>query len=279
MPRSDHADHLPRRRSRAGRARPAIPGTRRLAVLLLATLAAWPGPSLAASSGCDPATLTVALDVGHSLASPGATSARGAPEFEYNRRLALLVAAAVAKAGFPVLPIGAAGTPIRLEERTRLARAGGAGLFLSLHHDSVQPHYLLDWTVDGHTRRYSDRFRGFSLFVSGATAQAAPSRAFAGLLGEALLAAGLTPTLHHAEPIPGEGRPLLDARIGLHRYDQLAVLRTAAMPAVLLEAGVIVHRDEEEQVRSGQIGARVAEAVAASVRRFCERQVRSARPG
>ena len=252
---------------------------RRLAAFLLAALATQPGPGLAVPAGCNPAELTVALDTGHSLASPGATSARGAPEFEYNRRLAFLVSAALARAGFPVLPVGLAGTPIRLEERTRLARVGGAGLFLSLHHDSVQPQYLLDWTVDGHTRRYSDRFRGFSLFVSGATAQAAPSRAFAGLLGEALLTAGLTPSLHHAEPIPGEGRPLLDARIGLHRFDQLAVLRTAAMPAVLLEAGVIVHRDEEDQVRSGRIGARIAEAVAASVRRFCEREARRGPPG
>ena len=245
-----------------------------LAALLL-TLAVPPLPALAQRPGCDPAGLRVALDVGHSRASPGATSARGAPEFDYNWRLALAVGAALGHQGFPTLLIGETGAPIRLEERTRLAREGGAGLFLSLHHDSVQPHYLLDWTVDGRTRRYSDRFRGFSLFVSGATGQAAPSRAFAGLLGDALLATGLTPSLHHAEPIPGEGRPLLDARIGLHRFDQLAVLRTAAMPSVLLEAGVIVHRDEEEQIRSGRTGARIAEAVAGSVRRFCEARARA----
>lgn len=237
-------------------------------------IAALPGSGFAQPPACDPAGLRVALDIGHSLAGPGATSARGAPEFDYNRRLALTVAAALARAGFPVLLIGEAGTPIRLEERTRLARAGGTGLFLSLHHDSVQPHYLSEWTVDGRTQRHSDRFRGFSLFVSGATPQAAGSRAFATLLGEALLAGGLAPSLHHAEPIPGEGRPLLDARIGLYRFDQLAVLRTAAMPAVLLEAGVIVHREEEQGVRSGWIGARIAAAVAGSVRRLCEIKAR-----
>ena len=46
------------------------------------------------------------------------------------------------------------------------------------------------------------------------------------------------------------------------------------MPAVLLEAGVIVHRDEEEQVRSGRTGAWIAEAVAGAVRRFCELRAR-----
>lgn len=240
----------------------------RIAASLLAVVAAW-SPGASAASACASGPPKVALDIGHSRASAGATGARGVPEFDENRRLALAVSASLARTGVPTLLIGEAGTPIRLEERTRLALAGGAGLFLSLHHDSVQPHYLLDWQVDGRTHRYSDRFRGFSLFVSGATAQAPASRAFAGLLGEALLQQGLAPSLHHAEPIPGEGRPLLDARIGLHRFDQLAVLRTAAMPAVLLEAGVIVHRAEEQEVRSGHRGERVAAAVAAAVRRWC----------
>ena len=40
-------------------------------------------------------------------------------------------------------------------------------------------------------------------------------------------------------------RELLDAQAGVYRYDQLIVLKDTRMPAVLLEAGSIVNRDEE----------------------------------
>jgi N-acetylmuramoyl-L-alanine amidase len=43
--------------------------------------------------------------------------------------------------------------------------------------------------------------------------------------------------LHHAEPVAGESRELIDRALGIYRYDELAVLRTATMPAVLFEAG------------------------------------------
>lgn len=229
-------------------------------------------PSVApASPACEAARFRVALDVGHSRANPGSTSATGVPEFEYNLALARLVSSTLANAGFTSqVQIGAAGTPITLDERTSIAWREGAALFLSLHHDSVQPHYLQERRVDGVLRRYSDRFRGFSIFTSAYNGQAQASEAFAALLGQALVRAGMAPSLHHAEPIPGEGRPLIDARLGLYRFDQLAVLRTAAMPAVLLEAGVIVNPAEEQEVRSGQVGRRVSAAVADAVRGFCQ---------
>ena len=220
--------------------------------------------------GCDSgSSFKVALDVGHTLSQPGATSARGIGEFEYNRRLAGAVGGALSQRGIAFVLIGEAGTPLPLTGRTRLAQAAGASLFLSLHHDSVQPHYLSSWIVDGQPRAYSDVFHGYSVFVSANNARAGESVRFATVLGYGLLAAGFTPTLHHAEPIPGEGRPLLDARIGLYRFDGLAVLRTAAMPAVLLEAGVIVNRAEEEQIRSPAVLQRMAAAIAGSVQRYC----------
>jgi N-acetylmuramoyl-L-alanine amidase len=208
--------------------------------------------------------LLVAVDVGHFLAQPGAVSARGRTELEFNRALAGAIRTALESRGVRVQLIGAAGDREVLAERTAAAR--GADLFLSIHHDSVQPHYLEEWEYAGATQRYSDRFAGFSLFVSRRNTRVAASLACASAIGAALRAAGFTPSLYHAEPIPGEDKPFADARNGVHYYDDLVVLRTASQPAVLLEAGVIVNRREELVLQDPATQQRIAAAIADGVR-------------
>ena len=44
--------------------------------------------------------------------------------------------------------------------------------------------------------------------------------------------------------------PLLNKETGVYSYDELVVLRTTRMPAVLLEAGSIINRDEELKMDS-----------------------------
>ncbi|WP_295457781.1 N-acetylmuramoyl-L-alanine amidase [uncultured Thiodictyon sp.] len=232
--------------------------------LFAATAAAAPAPA------CSPGEFVIALDVGHSLHSPGAVSARGVPEFRFNQELAAVVADALTAAGFRKgFVINADGRIASLQERVAEANRRHAELFLAIHHDSVQPRYLSEWTRDGVTHRYSDRFHGFSLFVSGKNPQFADSRRFANLAAMALTARGFTPTLHHAEPIPGEGRPLLDAALGIYRFDDLIVLKAASMPAVLLEAGVILNRDEERQLTDTAYRQRIAGAIVAAAQQYC----------
>lgn len=211
----------------------------------------------------------VALDIGHTLKDPGAISARGQSEFSFNLRLAHEIHAGLASANIESFLINDDGAIVSLEDRTVLAALGGAELFVSVHHDSVQPHYLSEWTVDGQIHRFSDHFRGFSLFVSQRNTAYPESLYFATLLGEHLIAQALTPTLHHAEPIPGENRPLLNEQLGIYRFDNLFVLRTATMPAVLFEAGVIVHRDEELDLSDQDYRARHVNALVAAVHDFC----------
>lgn len=206
---------------------------------------------------------TVALDVGHSHARPGATSARGVPEFDFNLKLAQAIAAELEKAGVAVRPIGADGLADDL--RARAPQAAGAQLLLSIHHDAVQPKYLRQWRHEGVTRPYSDRFRGHSLFISGRNPQEARSLHCAARIGRALRRAGFTPTRHHAEPIDGEARPWADYAAGAHYYDGLAVLKEATVPAVLFEAGVIVHREEEQRLSQDGRRARMAQAAARGV--------------
>jgi N-acetylmuramoyl-L-alanine amidase len=206
----------------------------------------------------------VAVDVGHYAAEPGATSARGRAEFEFNRELAALVRDALEARGVRVLLVGADGGMAVLSRRTATAR--GADLFLSVHHDSVQPHYLEEWDHEGETWRFSDRFAGFSLFVSRRNPDLNSSLACASAIGAAMRGAGFVPSLYHAEPIPGESKPFADRTNGVHYYANLVVLHTATQPAVLFEAGVIVNRAEELALRDPATRGRMAEAVAGGVR-------------
>lgn len=213
---------------------------------------------------------TVAVDVGHFLEEPGATSARGRPEFEFNRELAVEIESAARGSGLKTALIGYDGFMSQLTRRT--AAAAGADLFLAVHHDSVQPYLIRTWEYDSVERRFNDDHAGFSLFVSRKNPAVRKSLACASAIGEALRAAGFVPSLYHADPIPGENKPFADKRNGVHYYDNLIVLKTARSPAVLLEAGVIVNRDEELRMRSAEtqrlMGGAVARGLARCLARF-----------
>jgi len=131
----------------------------------------------------------------------------------------------------------------------------------------VQPQFLETWEYDRVERPFSDRYSGFSLFVSRKNRSLRRSLACASAIGEALRGAGFSPSLYHADPIPGENKPFADRRNGVHYYDNLIVLKTARTPAVLLEAGVIVNRDEELKVQSEEVRRRIAAAVADGLQR------------
>jgi N-acetylmuramoyl-L-alanine amidase len=206
---------------------------------------------------------SVAVDVGHYLAKPGVISARGVTEFEYNLQLALEAAVALRRAGHKTLLIGDDGLAENLGSRA--SRAAGMDLFISIHHDSVQPRFFSSWEIDGETLLYSDHFSGFSLFVSRLNAHTEASLKCASAIGAALRGAGFVPSRYHADPIVGENRPFADEVNGVHYFDNLAVLKTAHIPALLFEAGVIVNRDEELRMRDPAVRKRIVDSLVAGI--------------
>ncbi len=203
--------------------------------------------------------LTVALDVGHSFAHPGATSARGMPEFQFNLALAKTMKPVLEGLGLTVLMIGGHGDMTELRARTRLAN--GADFFLSLHHDSVQAQYLSWWTHKGERHAYSDLYSGFSVFVSRSNPQPKTSLLCASKIGENLRQRGFKTTDHHANAVPGENRQFADRLNGVYYFDDLLVLKTASQPAVLLESGIIVNRADELKLQDTATRNAIAEAV------------------
>ena len=190
-------------------------------------------------------------------------SARGVTEFEYNLQLARAVAEALQRAGHRTILIGDDGLAENLGRRA--PRAAGMDLFISIHHDSVQPRFLSPWEFEGESLMYSDLFSGFSLFVSRLNSHTEASLKCASAIGAALRRAGFTASRYHADPIVGENRPFADEENGVHYFDNLAVLKTAGIPALLFEAGVIVNRDEEMRLREPATRRRITESISAAV--------------
>jgi N-acetylmuramoyl-L-alanine amidase len=93
------------------------------------------------------------------------------------------------------------------------------------------------------------------------------------LLGKQLKDGGLQYATQYTLPLMGRYRhPLLDKDVGVYRYDGLVVLSQTRSPAVLLEAGSIINRDEEMAMNSPERQELIATAVTAAMRVFCERR-------
>jgi N-acetylmuramoyl-L-alanine amidase len=155
-------------------------------------------------------------------------------------------------------------------QRVAHTNHASADLLLSIHHDSVPDRFLEKWQFEGRQRTFSDRFKGHSIFVSHQNAHYATSLQFGSLLGQQLKARGLQYTPHYVEKFMGHRqRQLLDAEAGVYRYDQLIVLKDTRIPAVLLEAGSIINRDEELAMQTQERQGLIAAAVTDAVDRFC----------
>jgi len=205
----------------------------------------------------------VALDIGHLPTAAGAMGADGRMEYEFNRRMVELIAADLQQdARIRVVIVNLEAKRISLSGRAAAARAAGAQLLLSIHHDSVNDRYLeVQRQANGRVVHFCDRFRGYSVFYSGKNREPSQSLDFAQALGLAMRSQGLTPTLHHAEPIKGENRELVNPELGIYRFDDLIVLKSAAMPAALLECGVIVNRSEEAELLTKERQEKVVAAI------------------
>jgi N-acetylmuramoyl-L-alanine amidase len=223
-----------------------------------------------AALACEKSAFPVVIDVGHSAKAPGARSARGRWELEFNRELAFKVAERLKTAGFPASALLAEGDSRSLVERAARVNRLHPHLLISIHHDSVQPRYLEEWQFNGQTERYCDRYAGWSLFVSMSNSEAKQSLRFARLLAASLLFRDLPFSKHHAEAIRGENKTLIDSSLGVYQYDRLVILRQTNAPAVLLEAAVIANREEERLASSIERQALVADAIAESVEKFCD---------
>lgn len=221
------------------------PGLALASIFSVAAAPAWASP-------------LVAVDVGHTLAAPGAQSARGRSEFAFNRELAQHLARALEARGLRVRLVNADGHIASLQARPQAAL--GADLFVSIHHDSVSAEELESWWPGAAEQHYSDRWAGHSLFVSRKNPDLPRSLLCARTVGARLQRMGFLPTAKN-----GRSREWADRQLAVHFYDNLVVLYRTTLPALLFEAGVIRNRDEELLLRDPRRQAMMADGIATGI--------------
>lgn len=210
---------------------------------------------LSAWAQSEEARFTVAVDIGHTNDAPGAISARGRTELEFNRDLARKLVPALERLGIRPVLVNEDG---RIESlQARPAAVPEADFFLSIHHDSVNEFELRDWVWEGTPQTYSDRWAGHSMFVSQRNPDVGHSLLCGSVIGARLQRAGFEPTDKNARR-----RAWADEQHAVHYFDNLIVLYNATQPALLFEAGVIKHREEELLLRDPQRQARMAAEIA-----------------
>ena len=219
----------------------------------------------------------VIVDVGHSDRDSGQISARGIKEYDLNLKLAGRILEELVNTGFVSSQMIVTSGPNTHESRVKRSKRAndlGADLFISVHHDGVRNETLMPWQYNGKTHWFLDKFEGFSLWVSQKNNKYEESLSFAKTLADQLMASGLKFTTHHDERTNtdkyGRIAPLVDRERGIYdAADHIAVLYESHMPAVLVEAGMIVNRDEEQALSSSTRRTTIARAVATAVEQFC----------
>jgi N-acetylmuramoyl-L-alanine amidase len=262
----------PKQPARAKPAAPAKPRTARRAA---------PAAARANVATCTPEKFRIVLDVGHTAASEGAMSARNVAEFVYNLRLAKRIEVRLKADGFAATRLLVSEGKARrsLVSRVDAANNWPADLLLSIHHDSVPTKFLEDWDFEGKKSHFSDRFSGYSVFVSRRNPDFKTSLVFAELVAKEMKARDLDYARQYGEPVMGRHRhPLLNKDTGVYSYDELIVLRKTRMPAVLLEAGSIINRDEELKMATAERRDITGAAVAAAMKAFCKARAANADP-
>jgi N-acetylmuramoyl-L-alanine amidase len=248
----------------------ALPVTWLLMASIAIALALQLRPAAAADCAFKaPEDVVIALDVGHTATNVGSTSARGIGEYDFNLKLAQRVRDELLSAGFRSTHLlvtelnGYAG----LNQRAVRANNVNSDIFISIHHDSVRDQFLHPWTDQGKDRHFFDDSSGFSLHVSPRFPE---SLRLAKILADQLMGSGLHFTTAHELKNPvGAKVPWFDSTRGIYRRDWLVVLRNTNMPALLLEAGMIVNRDEELLVSTPAYQTVIATAVVEALRKFC----------
>ena len=220
----------------------------------------------------------VALDAGHGGKDPGTIGVAGTFEKEITLAVARDLARRLEATGrYQAVLTRTDDAFIALGDRVRLARAGHAALFMSLHADSVanahqrgfSVYTLADQASDAMTAALARRENEVDRFAGVDISKHPPvvrnilldlmQREVAS--NSAMMAETVVTTLH--PPFTALQRP--------HRQANFAVLRAPDIPSILVEMGFLSNPEDEKLLNQARYQAKLAERMVAAVDGFFAR--------
>jgi len=127
---------------------------------------------------------------------------------------------------------------------------------------------LIPWQYQGQKHYYLDKFKGYAILISKKNSRYDESLDLARSLADDLIGSRLEFTTHHDEKtntaMYGRVGPMVDRGRGIYAF----VLHETEMPALILEAGMIVNRKEEVILSSPVRRATIVRAVVDALKKF-----------
>jgi len=215
----------------------------------------------------------VVLDPGHGGSDPGAIGAAGVREKDVTLAVAQRAAVGLAREGVAVTATREDDRFVSLEERTAIANAAGADLFVSIHCNAAENRtrhgvetYVLDTTRDQIAQRVAAR--------ENATSQAANAE-IGSILASMRMADQATHSTRLADllqrtalaSLRGEYKEIHDG--GVHTAG-FYVLVGARMPAVLFESSYVSNPRDEQALATPDYQARLADGIINAVKAYRE---------
>ena len=248
--------------------------TLRIVPLLLCALLAW-GQAPLASGGAsalsqEPTRLRIVLDPGHGGEDDGAKGAKGLKEKEAVLELALILKERLQESHYEVILTRETDVLVPLWDRARLANEAGADLFISLHLNGSRAKaakgsevYFLSLAAGD-----ADAAEVAALENDGAPLPPTPDSVLASILDDLAQKAFLQDSEKLAVAVQNQLNRLGGIKERGVKQAPFAVLRGAAMPAVLVETVFISNRKEEAKLKDPAFRRQVAEAITKGVNRF-----------
>lgn len=210
----------------------------------------------------------VVIDAGHGGRDPGARSVSG-EILEKDLALALareLRDDLVKRGRVRVAMTRDSDRYLTLDDRAAVARRLGAGLFLSLHMDSApnplargaSVYSLSDVASDAEAAR-------FAAAENRGAAADGPAGSVQAILSDLAMRTQMSASADLATRLVRKSAGRFELRPQPHRFASFHVLRRAATPAVLFEAGYISNTDDEALLRSPEHRSAIALALAQAI--------------
>jgi len=242
-----------------------------MAPLFLSSLLAW-GQSPKPDEGKKEASIfKIALDAGHGGDDSGAIGAGKIQEKNIALALVLAMSTALEKAGFSVILTRSDDTFIPLWDRARIANEAGADLFLSLHLNAARARAAKGSEVYFLSLDAGDADAAEVAAQENRGAQSpssAPENVIASILDDLAQKAYLQDSERLAIAVQNQLNRLGGIKERGVKQAPFVVLRSAAMPAVLVETGFISNPKEAAKLKDPAFLGKVADSIAIGIRRF-----------